>query len=560
MERRNGEEKEVLDSSSYWGFPSYPSSVSTVSSVFVPPMAENHNMFNQLLLPYDETPLSQFNQSSIINPNPNSLVSAFNRMNLSNTLSPVHVTPSNPKPLINRPVNENPLIDTWTLERGYLIDEINRKNEMIRQMMMAQSLKTFNGGVYDQSLLNPSSDPYSRILTSGVESGKCVCSDCLKGGSNPEYPTQRGSNGLQRCYKGDTFDNLDYIKRLQIYNSQVHQLMNHTCFNSLEEVRGVMVATVKNQNGCKFLQKKLEGGSKEDIEMIYMEIKDYICELMVDQFANYTLQKLFEVCTAEQRNDILISITRHQHLLQRICRDMHGTRAVQKLLECLTNKEQQARFVTALAPGTYSLITDTNGHHVIEYCVKNFPNEIKAYLLGEVVARCVDIAKNRSGCCVLQICVQHSHGEAKEYLVAELIRNALVLSQDQFGNYVVQFLLELKIPQYVSKILRQLEGSFISLSMQKSSSHVVEKCIKESIEEEAAQIVNELISSPDSLKLFTDAFGNYVIQCALSTMATFKSPTFLAMIDLANMHNTSLCNNPHGRRVILKIDQLMKTN
>ncbi|PIA33038.1 hypothetical protein AQUCO_04200053v1 [Aquilegia coerulea] len=593
MERRNVvEEKEEKDySSSYWGFPTYHSSqlslslspVSSISSVLVPTMAENHHhLFNQFMLPsYDDettnnslTPLnpaalSHLNQPPIANPC--SLISDFNRLNLSNHHynNHHHVSQSNPSSLINRPtaVIDNPLIDPYApINYGYLIEELRRKNEMIRQLqLMNQGLKPFNvgggggGGVYDQNLLNNhSSDPYSKFLTGGGgEIGKCYCSDCLKGGSYPK-DYRRSSNGLQRCYKGDNLDDLNYFNRLQIYNSQVHQLMNQPRFNSLEEVRGIMVATAKDQHGCRFLQKKIEGGRKEDIEMILVEIKDYISELMVDQFGNYLVQKLLDVCNAEQRHDILISITRNEHVLHKICRDMHGTRAVQKLLERLTNEHQQARFIAALTTGTFSLIIDTNGHHVIQYCVKNFPDKLKMYLLNEVAARCLDIAQDRSGCCVLQLCVEHSHGETKECLVNEITRNALSLSQHEYGNYVVQFLLGMNNQQYTSKLLRQLEGSYISLSMQKYSSNVVERCLKESSEEQATQIVKELINSPDSLKLFQDAYGNYVIQSALNKMATFKTPAFFAMVDLVKMQDTSLRSHPYGKRILAKVEQLIK--
>lgn len=50
-------------------------------------------------------------------------------------------------------------------------------------------------------------------------------------------------------------------------------------------------------------------------------------------------------------------------------------RAVLKLLENLTNPQQISLVTAALRPGAVALTKDTNGHYVIQYCVKHFSHE-----------------------------------------------------------------------------------------------------------------------------------------------------------------------------------------
>ncbi|XP_019165687.1 PREDICTED: putative pumilio homolog 8, chloroplastic [Ipomoea nil] len=325
-------------------------------------------------------------------------------------------------------------------------------------------------------------------------------------------------------------------------------------FSSLEELRGkIPLVVTKDQHSCRVLQKKLEEGKPDDIEMIFSEVKNHVCELMVDQSGNYLVQKLFQVCNPQQMTELLAFVIRDQCRLMAICLDMHGTRAVQTMLRHLTTVEQRAVVVAALRHITVTLTKSVNGYHVIQHCVKFFSNEEKKQILNVVADNCVDIATDRSGCCVLQHCVENADAQSRERLVAEITVNALVLSEHPYGNYVVQNILGLRIPHYRSEIVRQLAGRFVHLSMNKYGSNVVEKCLKEcsssSGESEARIIIEEIVSSPNFLMVLQDPFGNYVVQSAL---AVSKGALRFALVNIINMHYPSLHSHPHGKRVLAK--------
>nr|GLL47283.1 putative pumilio homolog 8, chloroplastic [Ipomoea trifida] len=305
-------------------------------------------------------------------------------------------------------------------------------------------------------------------------------------------------------------------------------------FSSLEELRGKIPLVTKDQHSCRVLQKKLEEGKPEDIEMIFLEVKNDVCELMVDQSGNYLIQKLFQVCNPQQMTELLALVIRDQCRLLVICHDMHGTRAVQTMLRHLTTVEQRALVVAALRGITVTLTKSVNGYHQI---------------LNVVANNCLDIATDRSGCCVLQHCVENADAQSRERLVAEITANALVLSEHPYGNYVVQNILGLRIPHYSSEIVRQLAGSLVHLSMNKYGSNVVEKLLKECDEIEARVIIEEIVSSPNFLMVLQDPFGNYVVQSAL---AVSKGPLRYALVNIINMHYASLHSHPHGKRVLAK--------
>ncbi|XP_057975081.1 pumilio homolog 12-like [Malania oleifera] len=315
----------------------------------------------------------------------------------------------------------------------------------------------------------------------------------------------------------------------------------------LKDLQGQIVPLAMDQYGCRFLQTKFDDIKDDEIEMIFSEVIDYVSILMVDPFGNYLFQRLVEVCSDEQRTRIVLSLTRNDFQLVAICLNMHGTRAVQKLLDRLTTKPQISLVMSVLSRSALSLSKDNNGHHVIKHCLERFNYEDNKHLLNEVADNSFAIATDKSGCCVLQSCIEHSQGECREHLVAEITVNALPLAEDRYGNYVVQYLLEMKIARVITNLLRQLKGSYASLSCNKYGSNVVEKCLLESRREQSEQIILELLRSPNVSMLLLDPFGNYVIQTALSVSEGFVSN---ALQNLVRVHYSSMRNNLYGKKVL----------
>ncbi len=62
-----------------------------------------------------------------------------------------------------------------------------------------------------------------------------------------------------------------------------------------------VVALARDQNGCRFLQRKFDEGGPGAIGQVFPEILDHLVELMMDPFGNYLIQKLLDRCSEDQR-------------------------------------------------------------------------------------------------------------------------------------------------------------------------------------------------------------------------------------------------------------------
>ncbi|CAN8246841.1 unnamed protein product [Cochlearia groenlandica] len=319
---------------------------------------------------------------------------------------------------------------------------------------------------------------------------------------------------------------------------------------SMVGIYGSVYLMAKDPLGCRFLQQLVEEGSYVDLAVIFRGVIGHVTELGMDPFGNYLIQKIIEICNEEQRTQILIVLSSK---LVKVSLNTYGTRVVQKLIETVSTKEQISLLVkTALKPGFISLVTDSNGNHVIVSCLKHLaPNDNK-FVLEAATRFCTEIATHRHGCCVLQRCVLHSAGAERGRLVAEISRNSLLLAQDPYGNYVVQYLIEQKIEGVVNVIF-ELRGNYAKLSTQKFSSHVVEQCLRH-YPESRSHIVRELVSVPNFEQLLQDPYANYVIQSALSlTKGYIRSSLVEKVRRCGNLRTNPYCKKIFSRNRSLKI-------
>jgi len=286
-------------------------------------------------------------------------------------------------------------------------------------------------------------------------------------------------------------------------------------FTSIEQVIGQVYRTCKDQHGCRFLQKKLEEKDQNPkvVEIIFEEVYDYMVELMTDPFGNYLCQKLIEHCNQQQQLLIVQKVAPH---LVTISKNMHGTRAVQKMIECLCTPSQVQLVVNSLRSSVVSLIKDLNGNHVIQRCLHELSYSDKQFVYDAVAANCVEVATHRHGCCVMQRCIDSASEEQKLQLVRQISSNVLLLVQDQFGNYVVQYVLDLPFSTVKVNLIQEFLGNLASLSTQKFSSNVIEKCLHVADEKVKVQLIDELMEQHSLPELLQDAYGNYVIQTALT--------------------------------------------
>jgi hypothetical protein len=316
-----------------------------------------------------------------------------------------------------------------------------------------------------------------------------------------------------------------------------------------EEIEGNVSRLAKDQNGCRFLQRKIEEGDTTCFSIVYDESLPHFADLMVDPFGNYLCQKLVEFSDDEKRTIIINSIAPS---IVKISLNMHGTRAVQKVIEHLRSQEQIRTVTDALKSHIVPLIKDLNGNHVIQRCLHVMTSETKQFIYDAVAGRCVEVATHRHGCCVLQRCIDYASDAQRHQLTAEIAVHALQLVQDPFGNYVVQYVLDMGDAATNHRIMLEFRGHICDLSMNKFSSNVIEKCIRLADPHILNDFLTEMADSVKMSQLLQDSFANYVIQTALSVA---DATQFSSLAGFIRPYLPLIRNTPYGKKVENKLNR-----
>ncbi|KAI8355122.1 armadillo-type protein [Choanephora cucurbitarum] len=313
----------------------------------------------------------------------------------------------------------------------------------------------------------------------------------------------------------------------------------------LDQFVGKLYDLCKDQNGCRFLQRQIEQ-DKGHLDLVFDEILGHFIELMTDPFGNYLCQKIIEYSDDVQRHTIVKTVAPD---LVHITLNVHGTRAAQKLIECLSTPEQIHIVVIALRPHVVPLIKDLNGNHVIQKCLSCLSSD-NQFIYDVVCQHCIEVASHKHGCCVLQRCFDHATALQKDQLVHEIAQYALTLVQNAFGNYVVQYVLELGVPEYSESIIQPFIGHVCLLSTQKFSSNVIENCIRTAQPKTRRLLIAELLDPIVTQRLLHDSFANYVIQTSLD----FADPDQRAeLVECIRPLLPTIRSTPYGKRIYNKI-------
>lgn len=141
----------------------------------------------------------------------------------------------------------------------------------------------------------------------------------------------------------------------------------------MDEILSQTYLVCTDQNGCRYLQKKLEERDQNQTDLIFNHVFPHFVQLMTDPFGNYLCQKLIEFCTDAQRSAIVDVLSPH---MVSVSVNMHGTRAVQKIFDFFTSAPtptNSAQLIQRLCLGfsrhVVSLIKDLNGNHTIQKCL-----------------------------------------------------------------------------------------------------------------------------------------------------------------------------------------------
>lgn len=298
-------------------------------------------------------------------------------------------------------------------------------------------------------------------------------------------------------------------------------------------LRSHILRLAKDQYGCRFLQKRIDENvvasrlaRVANFEVIFKEVHPLLYELIIDPFGNYLVQKLVDYCS-ETDLDLMLEILQNNLFLVSI--NQHGTRALQKVIDHMSNGHQLALLMKGLKPYIIELIKDLNGNHVIQKILNKYPPDNCQFIYSSIIDDILVVATHKHGCCVLQKCLNHVNPAQLSAFSEKILQYNVfvVLINDQFGNYVLQYLISIDSADVNCALFKNfLKYGINDLCNLKFSSNVVEKLMKNCYHNEPKLLkfsdlkfsIIASIFNTDLNKLINDPYGNYVIQTLIDIL------------------------------------------
>jgi hypothetical protein len=181
-----------------------------------------------------------------------------------------------------------------------------------------------------------------------------------------------------------------------------------TRFNLNEDksVLDNLLVLIKDQNGCRMIQKKLEEKKEDFLKSFFDKIKNNVCDIICDQFGNYVIQKFVESCT--DKNIIKNLMICLKPKIYTISTNSYGTRGFQRIIEFLSDESDYEIMREYLTNNVLNLIKDVNGNHVIQKVLQVYSKERNHFILSEIIDNIIEISKLKQGGCIFQKAIERA--------------------------------------------------------------------------------------------------------------------------------------------------------
>ena len=266
----------------------------------------------------------------------------------------------------------------------------------------------------------------------------------------------------------------------------------------------------KNQNGCRYLQKRVENNKDLVPTLFFPNILGHFPELSNDQFGNYYIKVIIKYLPNDMINK-LISLM-HQ-FFAKIGTNQYGTKVMQYLIEFLNDEKNLILFIEKIIPHVVNLINDLNGIHIIQklICIKSQYIQI---IYNTIYNNIELISVTRDGSNFIIKKLFDILDEKNLIMLLNSINQKLEkIITDQYGNYIIQNIITKFNLMLKYQIIENIIKNLVTFSNQKFSSNVVEKCLEGELK---GNVIDEILKYNNFELILLNEFGNYVIQKALN--------------------------------------------
>ena len=287
-------------------------------------------------------------------------------------------------------------------------------------------------------------------------------------------------------------------QRLNIFNQIINYISPEiTQIFSRENLLNSMLGT----NQTIYLQKRLKGIGKNEIDYIIGQLQGIFREIMKNKNGNYFCSDLFKECDQEQRIKILkeLSLT-----LVDDCLNNYSSHAIQTLIDNASS-EYEYRIILSSFNDYYKLFNvslDPCGAYTVQKIIERIPDRYREefnFIFSSFIGF---ISRKKYGIVAVKKFILETKSEAITNQIMKLIHeNFMDLAVDQYANYLIQFLLEKwnNTPEG-NTIKRLVFDNFVKMSQKNYSSFICELYIKIISPEEKNEIINSMLKNIQTIK------------------------------------------------------------
>ena len=289
-------------------------------------------------------------------------------------------------------------------------------------------------------------------------------------------------------------------------NKQKNQNLN---LLSNEELAKQAYIIARNQNGCRYLQKRVENNQKLVPTLFFPNILGHIQDLSNDQFGNYYIKILIKYLPEEMIYKLISLI---HPSISKIGTNQYGTKVIQYLIEFLTNEKNLLFFIEKTLPHLVTLINDLNGIHIVQrlICIKSNYIEL---IYNKIFSNIQLIAVTRDGSNFIKRLLEFLDYNNLDLMINSINNNLAEIITNQHGNYIIQNIIMKDNLIHKYGVIENIIKNIVLFSNQKFSSNVVEKCFE--VNEMKDKVIEEILKNNNFEQILLNEYGNYVIQKAL---------------------------------------------
>ena len=324
-------------------------------------------------------------------------------------------------------------------------------------------------------------------------------------------------------------------------NKQKRQNLN---LLSNEEIAKQAYILVKDQNGCRYLQKRVENNKDLVPSIFFPSILGHFDELSNDQFGNYYIKIIIKYLS----NDMIYKLISLIHpSFSKIGTNQFGTKVIQYLIELLNDEKNFILFVDKIIPHVVNLINDLNGIHIIQKLL-TINHQYTQLIYNTIFNNIELISVTRDGSnFIIKKLFDFIDDNNLTLLLNSINQKLDVIITDQFGNYIIQNILKKCNILQKYQIIENITKNLVKFSNQKFSSNVVEKCLESEMKE---NLINEVLKGNNFELILLNEYGNYVIQKALNKADKNKQNLLLkSLVPLVD----KLQKKPFGQKLLQKL-------